>query len=375
MTNEAMVIDLRSDTVTKPTDSMRKAIEAAEVGDDVYGEDPTVNKLQDTVAQMLGKEAALFVPSGTMANLIAIMVHCHKRGAEMLCGDQSHIFKRETGGAHLTGVQLTPLKNLPDGTFDLDDLEKHVRGSDIHEPVTMMVAVENTHSYCGGKVLPLAWIDKLAAIAKKRSLMLHMDGARLFNASEHLKEDPSRVVRDCDSVSVCFSKGLGAPVGTVLAGTKGFIEQARRMRKMLGGGMRQAGLLAAAALVALDESLPSLYSDHRRAQYLAKSIKDLKLKSFSVDVENQHTNIIHVMINEKSTVTSKKLVERLLIVSQSETNKDCKTADSKGIVVKASSKPNDKTLRFVLHHDVNDDKLRLAVKKITFVLKEVESNG
>ncbi|KAL0841089.1 hypothetical protein ABMA28_014852 [Loxostege sticticalis] len=373
MTTQSIVIDLRSDTVTKPTESMKSAMITAPLGDDVFGEDPTVNALQAKIADILGKEAALFVPSGTMANLIAAMVHCHKRGSEMLCGDQSHVFKREGGIADLAGVYVTGLKNLPDGTFDLNEFEKHIRGCDIHEPITMMVSIENTHSYCGGKVLPLHWIEKLSDIAKKHSVVVHMDGARLFNASEHLGETPARLARDCDSVSVCCSKGLGAPVGSVLAGTRRFIDQARRYRKMLGGGMRQSGVLAAAALVALDESVPSLTADHRRAQYLAKEIHNLKLSTFTVDLTNQHTNIVHVQINVNKDITSHKVTERLALVSQSETG-DCKGANGLGIVVLGSAKPDSKIIRFVLHHDVNDDDLRLAIKKIKFVFQEMDRN-
>ncbi|XP_028161738.1 probable low-specificity L-threonine aldolase 2 [Ostrinia furnacalis] len=374
MSTQSIVIDLRSDTVTKPTESMKEAMITASLGDDVFGEDPTVNALQAKVADILDKEAALLVPSGTMANLIAAMVHCFKRGSEMLCGDQSHVFKREGGIADLAGVYVTGLKNLPDGTFELDDFEKHVRGSDDHEPITMMVSIENTHSYCGGKVIPLEWIQKLSEIAKKRSVVVHMDGARLFNASEQLGLPPSRLARDCDSVSICLSKGLGAPVGSVLAGTRRFIDQARRYRKMLGGGMRQAGVLAAAGMVALEESVPFLSRDHGRAHYIAEQIKNLKLSTFTVeDMDaSQTTNIVHVKINGKGDITSRKVTERLALVSQSETS--CKTADGLGIVVLASAKPDSKTVRFVLHHDVNDYDLKHAVKKIQLVLTEIDKN-
>ncbi|GBP40548.1 Probable low-specificity L-threonine aldolase 2 [Eumeta japonica] len=340
MATTSQVVDLRSDTVTKPTESMKKAMITAAIGDDVYGEDPTTNVLQQKIAELLGKEAALFVPSGTMANLIAIMVHCNKRGAEMLCGDKSHIFKRESGGgSHLAGTLTTALKNLPDGTFDIKELENHVRGTDIHEPITMMLAVENTHNACGGRVIPLDWLDKVATICKKHGLLLHMDGSRLFNASEYLREEPARLVRDCDSVSVCFSKSLGAPVGSALAGTRRFIEQARRMRKMLGGGMRQSGVLAAAALVALEETVPSLYADHKRALYLAKAINDLKLSTFTINMESQQTNIVNVHIDPKCTVTSSKVVERLAVVTSLEITSGCKTDNNEDILslLKASN--------------------------------------
>ncbi|CAH0397986.1 unnamed protein product [Chilo suppressalis] len=374
MATNSIVVDLRSDTVTKPCQAMKDAMSSASVGDDVYGEDPTVNRLQTEVALLLGKESSLFVPSGTMANLIAAMVHCNKRSAEMLCGDLSHVFKREGGISHLVGVQVSALKNCSDGTFKLDDFEKHIRGADIQEPITMMVSIENTHSYCGGKVLPLQWIENLAQVSRKHGVAVHMDGARLFNASEYLREDPARLVRDCDSVSFCFSKGLGAPVGSILAGTRRFIDQARRFRKMLGGGMRQAGVIAAAALVSLEQSVPSLDADHRRAQYLAKEIQKLKLPICTVDTINQHTNIVHVNISDKTNITSEKIVDRLYTVSQSETNGDCKTSEGLCIVVRGSAKPDSKTLRFVLHHDINDADLKLAVKKVCFVLTEMDKN-
>ncbi|XP_039754132.1 probable low-specificity L-threonine aldolase 2 isoform X2 [Pararge aegeria] len=267
----AYIVDLRSDTVTKPTESMKHAMVNSAVGDDVFGEDPTVNALESKVANLLGKQAALFVPSGTMANLIAIMVHCNKRGSEAIVGNLAHIYKYEQGGAaHVAGVLLSTVQNKPDGTFDLQEVENRIRGSDIHEPITSMVAIENTHNVCGGKVLPLQWIDELSELCKRHSIPLHMDGARLLNASAYLEVPAERIVRGCDSVALCFSKGLSAPVGSAIVGSCHFIQQARRMRKMLGGGMRQSGVLAAAAIVALDEIAPKLALDHKRAQRLGK---------------------------------------------------------------------------------------------------------
>ncbi|XP_049869165.1 uncharacterized protein LOC126368945 [Pectinophora gossypiella] len=367
----AYIVDLRSDTVTKPTKAMKHAMVNSALGDDVYGEDPTVNALETKLAALLGKQAALFVPSGTMANLIAIMVHCNKRGSEAIVGDSCHIFKYEQGGAaHLGGVLLTTLDNKPDGTFELSDLERRIRGSDIHEPVTSMVAVENTHNYCGGKSLPLNWLDELSALCKKHLLPIHMDGARLFNACAHEQQPPSRVVRDCASVSVCFSKGLSAPVGSALVGDYHFIQQARRIRKMLGGGMRQAGVLAAAAIVALDEVVPLLELDHKRAFRLAKVIEGLFLKPFSVDVDNQHSNIVLVRIAASSQLTADKVLQRLAQVSLSETQGDCKTTDDEGVIVKGTAF-NEKTLRFTLHREITDEDLWLAIMKITYVFKEL----
>ncbi|CAH0578977.1 unnamed protein product [Chrysodeixis includens] len=369
----AHIVDLRSDTVTKPTEAMKHAMTNSALGDDVYGEDPTVNALESKIAAILGKQAALFVPSGTMANLIAIMVHCNKRGSEAFVGNLTHIYKYEQGGAsHVAGVLLSTLTNKPDGTFDLEELESRIRGTDVHEPVTNLVAVENTHNVCGGKVLPLKFLDDLAALCKRHNLPIHMDGARLFNACAYLQEDPSRVVRDCDSVSVCFSKGLSAPVGSALVGSYHFIDQARRMRKMLGGGMRQAGVLAAAAIVALDEVVPLLKLDHKRAQILAKVIEGLFLKSFTVDVEGQHSNIVLVRIPAHSALTAEQVVARLAQVCLAETQGDCKTTNDEGVIVKAIYF-NSKTLRFTIHREISDEDLWLAIMKITYVFKELDA--
>lgn len=369
----AYIVDLRSDTVTKPTEAMKHAMVNSALGDDVYGEDPTVNALESKLAAILGKQSALFVPSGTMANLIAIMVHCNKRGSEAFVGNKSHIYKYEQGGAaHVAGVLLSTLDNKPDGTFDLAELESRFRGTDVHEPISAMVAVENTHNVCGGKVLPLKFLDELSVICKRHNLPIHMDGARLFNACEYLKEEPSRVVRDCDSVSVCFSKGLSAPVGSALVGSYHFIDQARRMRKLLGGGMRQAGVLAAAAIVALDEVVPLLKLDHKRANIMAKVIEGLFLKTFTVDVEGQHSNIILVRIPEHSSVTAEKVVGRLGQVCLAETQGDCKTPNEEGVIVKAITF-NNKTVRFTIHREITDEDLWLAIMKITYVFKELDA--
>lgn len=368
----ARIVDLRSDTFTKPTEAMKHAMVNSALGDDVYGEDPTVNALETKVAALLGKQAALFVPSGTMGNLIAIMVHCNKRGSEAIVGSKAHIYKYEQGGAsHVGSVLLSTIKNNDDGTFDLGELESRIRGTTIHEPVTSLVAVENTHNVCGGKVLPLKFLDNLATICKKHSLPIHMDGARLFNAAEYCKETPARIVRDCDSVSICFSKGLSAPVGSALVGSYHFIQQARRMRRVLGGAMRQAGVLAAAALVALDEVVPMLALDHKRAQRLAKVIDGMFLKTFSVDVKNIHTNIVFVKIAEESPVTADQLLQRLEQVSLAEIQGDCKTPDDEGVILKAVPFDN-KTVRFTLYREIDDEALWLAIMKINYVFKELE---
>ncbi|CAH0757494.1 unnamed protein product [Diatraea saccharalis] len=369
----AYIVDMRSDTVTKPTKAMKQAMINSAVGDDVYQEDPTVNALESKIATLLGKQAALFVPSGTMSNLIAIMVHCNKRGSEVIVGELSHIFRYEVGGAtHLAGVMLSNIPNKADGTFDLNVLERRIRGSDIHEPITSLVTIENTHNVCGGKALPLQWVDELAELCKKHKIPIHLDGARLFNACEYLQQSPARVARDCDSVSVCFSKGLAAPVGSALVGSYHFIEHARRVRKMLGGGMRQAGVLAAAALVALHEAVPRLAMDHKRARILAKVIDGLSLPSFRVDLENLHTNLVLVHIPEASPLRAAQVVERLAQVSLAETQGDCKTAKDEGVIVKVIQF-NSKTIRLTLHLDITDEDLWLAIMKITYVFKEMDA--
>ncbi|XP_076259362.1 uncharacterized protein LOC143195791 isoform X1 [Rhynchophorus ferrugineus] len=276
-----IIVDLRSDTLSKPTPEMRTAMYNTEVGDDVYGEDPTVIKLENKAAELLGKQEALFVASGTMANLIAVMVHCKERGCEIISGDQGHTFKFEQGGtAQIAGVHTVTIKNNSDGTFSTDELRKKIRKSpDYHEPVSSLIVLENTHNICGGKVLPLEWLKKVKNIAKEYNIPVHMDGARLMNAAVALNVLPSQIVNFVDSVCFCLSKGLGCPVGAILAGTSSFILKARRIRKALGGGWRQAGIIAAAGLVALDKMIDRLQIDHNHAYQIAKGINDLKFSS------------------------------------------------------------------------------------------------
>ncbi|KAG6442332.1 hypothetical protein O3G_MSEX002281 [Manduca sexta] len=300
---------------------------------------------------------------------ISVMVHCSKRGSEAFVGTLSHIYKYQVGGAaHLGSILLSTIDNKPDGTFDLEELESRIRGGNNNEPISTVVALENSHNVCGGKVLSLKFINDVAALCKKHSLILHMDGARLFNASEYLQVLASRVVRDCDSVSVCFSKGLSAPVGSVLVGTRDFIEQARRIRKMLGGGMRQAGVLAAAVLVGLDEMMPQLYLDHQRARRLACAIRNLGVDTFSVD-DDVHTNIVLVYISPASRLVSKDVVKNL--AQSDEDNQDCRTANNEDIVVKASSF-GPKIVRLTLHKDISDQDLSLAINKISYVFRQLD---
>lgn len=270
---------------------MRRAMADAAVGDDVYGEDPTVRRLEEMVAARLGKEAAVFVPSGTMGNLIAVLSHCG-RGDELILGDQSHIFHYEQGGsAAVGGVHPRPLPNRSDGTIDLFQIEEAIRDDNEHYPVTRLIALENTHNRCGGAVLTPQYVDAVGALARAHGLKLHVDGARLWNAAVALGETPARLVAVADSVNVCFSKGLAAPVGSAVAGSHTFIRQARRMRKQVGGGMRQAGVLAAAAIVALEEMAPRLAEDHANAARLAQGLA--AIDGIRLDATSVQTNIVY----------------------------------------------------------------------------------
>ncbi len=265
-------IDLRSDTVTQPTPAMRRAMAEAPVGDDVYGEDPSVNRLQELAAAMLGKEAGLFVPSGTMGNLAAVLAHCG-RGDEAILGNKAHTFLFEAGGiSALGGVHSCQIPNQPDGTLALDDIRSAIRPDDPHDPITRLVALENTHNRCGGVVLSAEYTRAVGALARQHNLKLHIDGARIFNAAVALGVPAAELVAPADSVTFCLSKALCAPVGSVLCGSHEFIARAHRVRKQLGGGMRQAGVLAAAGIVALETMIDRLAEDHSRARRLAEGL-------------------------------------------------------------------------------------------------------
>jgi threonine aldolase len=283
-------IDLRSDTVTHPTPSMRRAMADAELGDDVYGEDPTVNRLEEVAAARLGKEAALLVASGTMGNLVSLLTHCG-RGDEVILGNRSHSFYFEQGGmAALGGIQPHPIQDGPDGQWDLQVAEAAVRPDNEHFPRTRAIAIENTHNQAGGRVLPPEYIAQVAALARRHQLRLHLDGARIFNAACALGVPPAELVREADSVMFCLSKGLSCPVGSMVVGDRDFIREARRNRKVLGGGMRQAGVLAAAGLVALEEMVDRLAEDHQHARRLAEGLADTL--GIEVDPSAVETNIL-----------------------------------------------------------------------------------
>ncbi len=284
------IIDLRSDTVTHPTETMRKAMYKAEVGDDVYGEDPTVIKLEKLAAKMLGKEAGLYVTSGTMSNLIAILTQT-VRGNEIIVGSESHIFWYEVGGASaLGGVVLRTVPNQANGELKPEDIEKAVRSTDIHAPPTALVCLENTQNRCGGMVLTPSYTAGVVKLARKHNLKVHLDGARLFNAAVALNAPVTDLTKGVDSVGICLSKGLSAPIGSVICGTGDFVVRARKWRKMLGGGMRQVGIIAAAGIVALETMVNRLAEDHVNAQQLAKGMRNIK--GLIVTQENVPTNII-----------------------------------------------------------------------------------
>jgi threonine aldolase len=267
------LIDLRSDTVTKPTPAMREAMAKAEVGDDVFGDDPTVNSLQEMAADLMGKEAGLFVPSGTMGNLAALLAHC-QRGDEVIIGHKNHSFLFEAGGlSALGGIHSCQLQNQPDGSILPSDIESAIRPDDPHDPITRLVCLENTHNRCGGTVQTAEVTRRMADVAHQHGLKVHLDGARIFNAAAALGVSARELAVPADSVTFCLSKGLCAPVGSVLCGDTEFIRKAHRARKMLGGGMRQAGILAAAGIVALEKMTSRLGEDHRRARRLAEGLQ------------------------------------------------------------------------------------------------------
>jgi threonine aldolase len=296
------ILDFRSDTVTRPTPEMREAMAAAEVGDDVYGEDPTVNRLQEIAADMMGMEAGLFVPSGTMGNLVAMLAHC-SRGDEVILGNMAHTFLYEGGGlAALGGISTYPIPNQPDGTMDLDTIHSAIRMDDPHFPISRLVAIENTHNRCGGVSLTVEYTQSVADLAHENGLKFHIDGARIFNAAVELGVDVRELTSPVDSVTFCISKALSAPVGSVLCGSNDFIHKAHRERKKLGGGMRQAGILAAAGIVALEHMVDRLSEDHRRAKVLAKGIAGIQ--GIELDLDLQHTNMVYFNLSDKLPMTT-----------------------------------------------------------------------
>lgn len=330
-------IDLRSDTVTKPTPAMRAAMASAEVGDDVMGEDPTVNRLEALAAEMLGKEAAIFVSSGTQGNLLASLVHC-QRGDEYIVGQKAHTYKYEGGGAAVLGsIQPQPLDLEADGTLDLGKVAQFIKPDDFHFARTRLLCLENTQA---GKALPLEYLREASAFARERKLMLHLDGARIFNAAVKLEVPVETVARHFDSVSFCLSKGLGAPVGSLLCAGREQVARARRWRKMLGGGMRQAGILAAAGIHALEHHVERLADDHAHAALLAGGLAEIE--ELQVDATAASTNMVFVRVGESAIALAAYLRRRGILIFGEE------------------------TLRLVTHLDVSEE----DVRRVTLSFKQ-----
>lgn len=351
------MIDLRSDTVTNPSIQMRNAMATANVGDDVFCEDITIKRLEERVAFMFNKESALFFPSGTMSNLTAVLTWCNIRGSEFIVGDNSHMFLFEQSGAsQFGGVSPRTIPNLPDGTFDLNAVKLAIRDDEIHEPITKLICVENTHNACGGKVLPICFMETLKTLAETYNTPIHLDGARIWNAINALGVKPYEISNHVTSLSVCLSKGLGAPIGSLLVGPMEFIKRARRIRKALGGGMRQVGILGAAGIQALDDFESGiLLNDHKRTQKLAKAMKELQFLKVR-DSQDIQTNIIFadIVLYDKSWNTN--------LIS-------CKVKDllkEKGVYVSVWS---ESLIRLVVHRDINDDDIEKTIES----LKEVDT--
>lgn len=345
------IVDLRSDTITRPTESMRRAMASAEVGDDVFGEDPTVNRLEALAAERMQKEAALFVASGTMANLIAQMTHCG-RGDETILGQQAHTFSSEQGGAAaLGGIHPHTIPNQPDGTLKPADIIAAIRSDNIHYPRTRLILLENTHNQCNGYPLPVAYMDAVADIAAAHNLKLHVDGARIFNAAVALGVDAGKLVKRADSVSFCLSKGLAAPVGSLVCGRRDFIAQARRVRKVLGGGMRQAGIVAAAGIVALNEMVGRLAEDHANARNLADGLAEMP--EITINPEDIKTNIIFFEVNDEQ-MTAAKLAQEL---------------DQAGVRVLALA---NNRIRAVTHYHITSEDIGHALGVFTRVLARMK---
>jgi len=323
------MIDLRSDTVTQPTPAMRQAMLAAELGDDVYGEDPTVTRLEQRLAGDLGLDAGLFVPSGTMSNLLGLLAHC-ERGDEYLVGQQAHTYKYEGGGAAVLGsIQPQPIEMAADGSLDLDLVRSYIKADDFHFARTRLLALENTMH---GKVLPLTYLAAARAFTRTHGLALHLDGARLYNAAVKLGVPAREISQHFDSVSVCLSKGLGAPVGSVLCGDAALIAKARRWRKVVGGGMRQAGILAAAGLHALDHQVERLAEDHAHAAQLGTALADLGYR-----VEPVQTNMVYLALGDEAPALQAFLAERGIRISPAPrlrlvTHLDVSAADIEAVI-------------------------------------------
>lgn len=342
-------VDLRSDTVTKPTPEMREAMAEAEVGDDVYMDDPTLNKLQEKAAEMLDKEDSLFVPSGTMGNLLALLVHC-QRGDEVIVGDKSHIYRNEAGGmSALGGIHPRPLANRLDGTLAAEDVLASIQDEDVHHTITRLICLENTQNTCGGLPLSVEYTDMIGRIARENNLSLHIDGARIFNAAVAQNVSVKALVKPADSVMFCLSKGLVAPVGSMLVGTKKFIARARHLRKMLGGGMRQAGVLAAAGLISLEKMTVRLEQDHVRARKLSEGLK--QVPGLNLDSGTASTNMVYFDLADEVNLDVNQIVGEM---------------KKRGVLIDWAGP---RRFRLVTHYWVNDEGVERTVNAFGEVLK------
>lgn len=340
-------VDLRSDTLTLPTLAMREAIYNAELGDDVFGEDPTTNRLETMAAERMGKEAALLVASGTMGNLVSIITHC-KRGEEVILGEKSHTFLYEAGGmSAVGGIHPHILANQPDGTMHLEDIEAAIRGNNVHFPRTRLICLENTHNRCYGSALTPSYTESVAKLAVGRGLKVHLDGARIFNAAVALGVDVTELTRHADSVSFCLSKGLSSPVGSLVCGSREFIAEARRNRKVLGGGMRQSGIIAAAGITALEQMVDRLEEDHRNAKRLAEGITGIP--GLSIELKKVQTNIVYFEMTHDQ-ITAGTLVRQLA---------------ERGIKMLQVA-PN--RIRAVTHYGISTEDIDLALAEINEIM-------
>lgn len=353
-----VVVDMRSDTVTKPTDEMRVAMFEADVGDDVFCDDPTVNKLEKAVASTFGKEAALFVSSGTQGNLISVLAHCPNRGDEVLVGEKSHISIYEQGGvAQFGGVHPRTVRNLPDGTLDLEDIKSKLLPEDVHFTRVRLVCAENTHGLLGGKVIGPEFMAKLSETIRGTGIKLHLDGARIFNAATALGLPVIKLVEHADSVSTCLSKALGAPIGSVIAGTAEFIASARRLRKALGGGMRQVGVIAAPGLIAFEKMSKNLQTDHDNAKRLGSGLVEMSDLGIEIELSSIETNIVLFQLN-RDDISAKTFVELL-----------ARAGDGEDAIVKLLAL-NSVTIRATTHYQVTEEGIDLALEKMRQILSE-----
>ena len=342
-------VDLRSDTVTQPTPEMRQAMAEAPVGDDVYGEDPTINRLQEMAAEKMGKQAGLFVASGTMGNLTGILSHC-QRGDEAIVGNRAHTFLFEAGGISvLGGVHSCQLPNQPDGSLRLEDVQAAIRPDDPHDPISRLICLENTHNRCGGTYQTVEYTRQVAAFAHARGLKVHLDGARIFNAAAALGVPARDLAEPVDSITFCLSKGLCAPVGSVLCGTEEFIGRAKRIRKMVGGGMRQAGILAAAGIVALETMTDRLGEDHARARRLADGLRGVD--GLILDPGTPATNMVFLSLAPEVKTTTEGVLEAL---------------KQRGVLI---GDTGERQFRLVVHYWIDDAGVERTVKAFQEILR------